>query len=463
MRQIFWKILISFWLALIVTGIGTGALVSVYQEAKNVYRPVNLDDRSRGFTQPIAKALENGGKDLLLQLITLEQKGQLEQAKKGMEPPGPPVPYVVNEQGEDIFGRVLAPKLMDEVKRIYDSNRNNSQSALQKVTTPQHETYWVFLPERTPPFPFNVLFEVFDAPFLPLTVLIIVSLLFSSWLANTISRPIKTLRDNIKLVAQGNFNINVTQKLGKRLDEFADLGHDTDVMAHQLKQLIEAQRRLLHDVSHDLRSPLARLQLAIGLLRQKPESAEQMLQRIEQECHRLDNLVGEVLILARMESGVPQPKEDYIDLVELLKSLVDDAQFEAKDSGSNIVLQLDEKLPEGIIIQSRGELLLRAFDNLIRNALQHAGRGCRIDISMFHISADKLGIEIADDGPGVAENDLGSIFRPFYRSNNNPGSGLGLAITKRAIEAHGGSVEAMNRPSGGLCMHVELPSGVQLS
>ena len=233
-------------------------------------------------------------------------------------------------------------------------------------------------------------------------------------------------------------------------------------MAEKLKQSIDAQRRLLHDVSHDLRSPLARLQLAIGLMRQKPEVTEQMLQRIEQECHRLDSLVGEVLTLARMESGVPQPKEDYIDLIELLKSLVDDAQFEAKDSGSVIQLQLDNTLHEGIIIQSRGELLLRAFDNLIRNALQHAGRGCHIEIEVHQESDDMLVIEIADNGPGVADNNLGSIFEPFFRSNNNPGDGLGLAITKRAIEVHGGTISAYNRPTGGLCMHVRLPCTVQL-
>lgn len=461
MRQIFWKILLSFWIALLVTGLGTGALVTVYQEAKSIYKPVVIDERANGFTQPVAQALINGGKDLLLQLVTIEQKGQIEESKKGIAPPGPPMPFVVNEHGEDIFGRPVDLKIFQEAKRLAANDAN--QSGLEHVITPQKEEYWVYLPQRTPPFPFNLIFEMFDVPLLPLLVLVIVSLLFSSLLANTISRPIKTLRDNIKLVARGNFDIHVSRKLGNRLDEFADLGHDTDVMARQLKQLIEAQRRLLHDVSHDLRSPLARLQLAIGLLRQKPESTEQMLQRIEQECHRLDNLVGEVLTLARMESGVPQPKEDYIDLIELLKSLADDAQFEAKETGSSIVLQLDDKLPEGIIIQSRGELLLRAFDNLIRNALQHAGRGCRIDISIYQITPDRLGIDIADDGPGVAENDLNEIFQPFYRSNNNPGSGLGLAITKRAIDAHGGTVQALNRPSGGLCMHVELPSTIQIA
>ncbi len=461
MRQIFWKILLSFWLALLVTGIGTGALVTVYQEAKAIYKPLVIDERANGFTEPIAKTLANGGKDLLMQLVTIEQKGHIEEVKKGMDPPGPPMPYVVNAQGNDIFGRNVDLEIFNEAKRLAATNPN--QPGLERVTTPQKEEYWVYLPQHTPPFPYNFIFEIFDVPALPLLVLVIVSLLFSSLLANTISRPIKTLRDNIKQVAGGNFDIHVSQKLGKRLDEFSELGRDTDVMAHQLKQLIEAQRRLLHDVSHDLRSPLARLQLAIGLLRQKPESSEQMLQRIEQECHRLDNLVGEVLTLARMESGVPQPKEDYIDLIELLKSLADDAQFEAKDTGSSIVLQLDEKLPEGIILQSRGELLLRAFDNLIRNALKHAGRGCHIEISIYQITPDRLGIDIADDGPGIAENDLDSIFRPFFRSNNNPGAGLGLAITKRAIDAHGGIIQALNRPRGGLCMHVELPCTFQLS
>ena len=460
MHQTFWKILFSFWLALLITGVGTGAAVTVYQEARAIYRPVDLDNHADGFTEPMAKAMANGGEPLLKQLINIEQQKIGAKGVNGT-PPGPPTPFVVDEAGKDLFGRQVNAKALAEAKLLTAQAPN--QNGVEKVHTPQGNVYWIFLERRPPPFPFNVLFSMFDMPVLPLIILLMVSLLFSGWLARSISRPIETLRDSIRAVSRGDFDINVSQKLGQRYDEFADLGHDTDSMAEQLKQHIESQRRLLHDVSHDLRSPLARLQLAIGLLRQKPESMEQMLQRIEQECHRLDSLVGEVLTLARMESGVPQPKEDYIDLIELMKSLVDDAMFESKDSGSEIILQLDDDLPEGIIIQSRGELLLRAFDNLIRNALQHAGRGCRIDVSIHQKAPDQLTIDIADDGPGVAENDLDSIFRPFYRSNNNPGEGLGLAITKRAIEAHGGNIYAANRASGGLCMHVNLPCSVQLS
>lgn len=462
MHQIFWKILLSFWIALLITGLGTGAAVTLYQEAKSIYRPVDLDERADSFTEPMAKTLQAGGTSLLKEITHIEQKPPVNtQNKNGMAPPGPPVPFVVDESGKDLFNRSVDQKAFNEAKMV--TEKKNNQVGVEKVTAPTGETYWIFLQRRPPPFPFNVLFSAFEVPVLPLIILLMVSLLFSGWLARSISKPIETLRDSIRAVSRGDFDIDVSAKLGHRYDEFADLGHDTDSMAEQLKQHIESQRRLLHDISHDLRSPLARLQLAIGLLRQKPESMEQMLQRIEQECHRLDSLVGEVLTLARMESGVPQPREDYIDLIELMKSLVDDATFESKDNGSEIILQLDEHLPEGIIIQSRGELLLRAFDNLIRNALKHAGRGCRIDISIHQKSPEQLTIDIADNGPGVAENDLDSIFRPFYRSNNNPGEGLGLAITKRAIEAHGGTIYASNRPSGGLCMHVLLPCSVQLS
>nr|WP_321242308.1 ATP-binding protein [uncultured Tolumonas sp.] len=455
MRRIFWKILLSFWLAILLSGIGTGIILTLYQDAKTAYSVVEIGERPNGITDPVARTLQSGGKQLLSEII----KPQLFN-NSGAKVPRMPIPFVVDRNGKDLFDRTINDKAWLEAKRI--TEKTNDTPGVEKVTLADGEVFWIYLIRRPPPFPYNVIFELFDAPIFLFFMIMLTSLLFSSRLALSISRPIETLRDGLKAVSKGDFNINVSQKMGKRYDEFAELGRDTDSMAEKLKQLIDAQRRLLHDVSHDLRSPLARLQLAIGLMRQKPEVTEQMLQRIEQECHRLDSLVGEVLTLARMESGVPQPKEDYIDLIELLKSLVDDAQFEAKDSGSVIQLQLDDALHEGIIIQSRGELLLRAFDNLIRNALQHAGRGCHIDIEVHQELDDMLVIEIADNGPGVADNNLASIFQPFFRSNNNPGDGLGLAITKRAIEVHGGTISAYNRPTGGLCMHVRLPCSVQL-
>lgn len=455
MRRIFWKILLSFWLVILLSGIGTGIILTLYQDAKTVYSVVEIGERPNGITDSVARTLQSGGKKLLSEIIKPQLSNNTE-----TKAPRMPVPFVVDKNGKDLFDRTINDKAWLEAKRITENT--NDTPGVEKVTLEDGEVFWIYLIRRPPPFPYNVIFELFDAPIFLFFMIMLTSLLFSGRLALSISRPIETLRDGLKAVSKGDFDINVSKQIGKRYDEFAELGRDTDSMAEKLKQLIDAQRRLLHDVSHDLRSPLARLQLAIGLMRQKPEVTEQMLQRIEQECHRLDSLVGEVLTLARMESGVPQPKEDYIDLIELLKSLVDDAQFEAKDSGSVIQLQLDNALHEGIIIQSRGELLLRAFDNLIRNALQHAGRGCHIDIEVHQELDDMLVIEIADNGPGVADNNLASIFQPFFRSNNNPGDGLGLAITKRAIEVHGGTISAYNRPTGGLCMHVRLPCTVQL-
>lgn len=452
MRRIFWKILLSFWLAILLTGIATGIMITLYQDAKVAYSVIETGPRPDGVTESVARTLTTGGKELLREIVK-------PQASEKDVTGGPPLPFVVDQHGKDLFNRTVNSKSLAEAQRQTEKQAN--QQGIEKVTLSDGEVYWIFMQRRPPPFPHNIPFELFDAPFFLLIMAILTSLLFSNWLARVISRPIETLRDGLKAVSQGQFDINVSQTLGKRYDEFAELGQDADTMAKKLKQSIHAQRRLLHDISHDLRSPLARLQLAIGLMRQKPENSELMLQRIEQECHRLDNLVGEVLMLARMESGVPLPKEDYLDLIELLQSLVDDAQFEARDSDCMIALHVDEALNDGVIIQSRGELLLRAFDNLIRNALLHAGRSCHIEINVQRKSPGLLQIDVADNGPGIAENTLNSIFEPFFRSNNNQGAGLGLAITKRAIEAHGGTISAYNRKSGGLCMHIELPCPTQ--
>ena len=254
MRRIFWKILLSFWLALLLTGIGTAAIVTLYQDAKAVYSNLETGDRPNGITESIARTMLSGGKKLLQDIVKPQN---LNINKDGTG--GPPFPYVVDQQGKDVFERTINPKVLAEAQRITEHEANTP--GVEKITLATGEVYWIFMQRKPPPFPHNIMFELFDTPVFLFLMIILTSLLFSNWLARSVSRPIETLRDGLKAVSQGNFDIHVSKKLGKRYDEFAELGRDTDSMAEKLKQLIDAQRRLLHDVSHDLRSPLARLQL----------------------------------------------------------------------------------------------------------------------------------------------------------------------------------------------------------
>jgi len=245
--------------------------------------------------------------------------------------------------------------------------------------------------------------------------------------------------------------------LGRRRDEIADLGRDFDHMAARLQALVEAQKRLLHDVSHELRSPLARLQVAVGLARQQPERLESALERIERETARLDALVGELLTLSRLEAGVTGAPAGVLDAGELLEEIVADARFEAEAAGCRVELQLRGALA----VHGRDELLRRALENVIRNAVRYTARDTVVEVSAAR-DAVELAITVCDRGPGVPEAELDRLFEPFFRAERGAqraGYGLGLAIARRAVEAHSGRIRASNRPGGGLCVEIRLPVG----
>jgi two-component system OmpR family sensor kinase len=288
---------------------------------------------------------------------------------------------------------------------------------------------------------------------------VIASFVSSFLLAWYFSQPIGILRKAFRAAAKGDLSQRVTPTIGSRRDEIADLGRDFDDMATQLQTLMISQRRLLHDVSHELRSPLARLQASIGLAHQQPEKVASSLARIEHEAGRLDKLVGEVLTLSRLESGVPQPLDEYIDILELADAVIDDARFEANALSRQVVFQCD--VEDNPIIQGHGELLYRALENVVRNAIHHTPANTAVTLAIHHDAASSLHLTVDDQGSGVPEAELGSIFEPFQRSSNvNPsrnGYGLGLAIARRAIESHGGTIRAKNLASGGLRVDIYLP------
>ncbi len=224
---------------------------------------------------------------------------------------------------------------------------------------------------------------------------------------------------------------------------------------NRLESLLEAQRRLLHDVSHELRSPLARLQAAADLVRQQPERAAEFIERIERDTGRMDKLVGELLTLARLDSGMTGNADETLDLSDMLAEITDDSRFEAERKHCSIDLEISGAL----VAHGSHELLYRAIENVVRNAVLHSPEGGRISISA-QAKAGRLHMAIADNGTGVPESDLAAIFDPFVRSGSGrspAGYGLGLAITRRVIDAHGGSVSAANRAEGGLVVVLELP------
>lgn len=289
-------------------------------------------------------------------------------------------------------------------------------------------------------------------------------LLFSAALAWYLTEPINRLRAGFDRLARGDLDVRLGPAIGRRRDEIANLGRDFDNMAQRLEQLVAARDRLLNDVSHELRSPLARLQLSIGLARQVQTPIAVTLDRIEREVQRLDALVDELLTLARAEH-FQLLNEDYFDLAGVVASVVEDARFEAQDSG--IEIRLEESVPaedKRSALRGNAELIRRAIDNIVRNALRFSRSGERIDVCInYNDTSRTYRVSVADQGPGVPIDDLDTLFDPFVRGEDcGAGFGLGLAIASRAMLAHGGSISAQNGSERGFTVIMSLPAATTI-
>lgn len=302
-------------------------------------------------------------------------------------------------------------------------------------------------------------------PFVPFVAGAFVSLFFSGFMAWYLSRPLRHLRWGLRRAAAEHFDVRVAPLMGRRRDEIADLAIEFDRMAASLQQLTRTRRTLLHDLSHELRSPLARMQVAVGLGGQSPDDAARMAERIEREIEHLDALVEELLTLHRLEStddaGGNAPAKASVDLVELLAAITDDAAFESSAGGGSVVLTSDGPF----IARVNGELVYRAFENVIRNAVKYSAAGTVVEVHAATRPADAtLLVEVRDRGPGVPSDKLETIFEPFVRLEGNAavrGTGLGLAIARRAIVSQGGRIEASPREGGGLVMRIGIPAGAR--
>nr|WP_229430023.1 ATP-binding protein [Pseudoduganella umbonata] len=303
-------------------------------------------------------------------------------------------------------------------------------------------------------------------PFVPLAAALVASLLFAALLAWYFARPIRSLRQAFEAASHGDLAPRFAGT-GKRGDELTDLGRDFDRMTARLRSLMDGQRRLLHDVSHEMRSPLARLQAAIGLAHQNPARMASSFQRIERESVRMDKLVDELLTLSRLEAGALDGAREEIDVAELLQGIVGDAQFEAATQGRSVAA----RGTADVVLLGQPDLLARAIENVVRNAIKHSPEGETILVDSA-VDGGVLRIRVLDRGPGVAPQDLQAIFEPFFRSSGTEkdveGHGLGLAIARQVVQQHGGTIGAANRENaregerndrtgGGLCVEIALP------
>lgn len=492
MGRLFWKFFLSILLAQVAATIGIGGTIWLRDQARQRSGEPTLDASPPAtiMLDAARATLKHAGVDGLRELAATSRRMRL---------------YVLDEQGRELLGRPVPARLREEVERSLTGD--GPTWAVTRLSGADGRSYLAFAsraPRPQGPEGMPRGFGIEGAPFapgmdqqppgpgmqpgpgvppgpgmerggprgpggawlglppefgrhvgrwLPIVAATLASLLFAALLAWYFSRPIRALRSAFEAAAAGDlapkFAANRPRLIG---DELAELGQDFDRMSARLRALMDGQRRLLHDVSHELRSPLARLQAAIGLAHQQPDRIQPTLERIERESVRMDRLVGELLTLSRLEASAQLPAGEAIDLVEMVDQIADDARFE---SGARI----DVDAPTPVTLHGAPDLLWSAVENIVRNAVKH-GAGGRVEIGV-HPDGTQVHIEVQDQGPGIAEEHLGDVFEPFFRSNptrnNVDGHGLGMAIAKRVVETHGGSIAAANREAGGLRVTITLP------
>jgi len=382
--------------------------------------------------------------------------------------------FIIGPDGQDILGRRLSPnavRRLEFVNRDESINREDSPPppslgalpgnfrplrAAPQIVGGDGVAYTVILVPRRPS-----IFGALSLPGISLTILgiaLVVSALASWWLAQHLSAPIRRIQAGARALAAENLQGRVSAGLEGRRDELAVLARDFDAMADQLRANRDAIAQLLRDISHELRSPLARMRVALGLARHPGADAARQLDRMEREVERLDALISQVLKLARLHGPDALLRREDFDLDEVVEEVTRDANFEGAIKNCQVLLQGQT----GVSLNGNRELVSSAIENVLRNAVRYSPEDAPVEVRVTRPQSG-LAILIRDQGPGVPDGDLERIFEPFYRvaesrDRDTGGEGIGLAITAQVMKAHGGSAKAANRQGGGFEVRLDLPA-----
>ena len=386
--------------------------------------------------------------------------------------------YMFDAAGHEVFDRLASAPVLKIVDSLMQSDGWTQQVdaaeriIAERIIDANGNPYVVVVDFPPPSVLSQSLFDLLSADFrggrptrasiVRLAAVVGVAGIFCFVLARHIAAPIHRLRSATRRIASEQLEARIDRGVLNRRDELADLGHDFNRMADRIEDLVTAQRHLLSDVSHALRSPLARLNVALGLARRhsSPGAAEH-LDRIELETERLNTLIGQLLTMARVDSGVDLEHRRVFDLAAVVDEVTMDADYEARGRRCIVEVSGARNCP----VAGAPDMVRGAIENVVRNAVRHTADGTSVDISLERRDLDgrpTAVIQVRDHGPGVPEKLVPSLFVPFYRgaaghADSQNGTGLGLAITRRVFEVHGGTATAANADGGGFVVSLELP------
>ncbi|UQY34442.1 HAMP domain-containing histidine kinase [Pseudomonas fulva] len=436
MRSLFWRIFGSFWLAIaLVAGLSMLLGRALNQDAWILNQHPGLEGLPAEWVQAFEKAGPKAAQDLL------------EQRKRRFRIDT----QVLTDAGQPAIRGTFPPRAAAMEERNKGDKRLPWRRLTTDYTSPTSGETYLFI--------YRIPHPELDAwhrgsllwPLSALGIALVVLTLLSLLLTLSITRPLDRLRGAVHDLGQTAYQQHSLARLASRRDELGVLANDFNRMGARLQDLIASQRQLLRDVSHELRSPLARLRIALALAeRAEPAERERLWPRLTRECDRLEDLISEILALARLdaEPGGAQP----IDLAQLAAKLREDMTL------SHPAQQLDVSLQPGMHLHGWPAMIERALDNLLRNALRFNPDGQPIELNVVR-RGNEAHLEVRDHGPGVAGEYLDQLGEPFFRAPGQAaaGHGLGLAITRRAAERHGGRLQLQNHPDGGFSAKLILP------
>jgi len=451
MNNLFWKIFVSFWLSLILfSGLTLWSTSHYLDNVRSRTHSVQPRQHVIHHIEHAQTIATQQGLDGLRKWLTKLDKQEA-------------IPYLlIDEKGNDLINRPVPLRIQRRIKkheqRLHDDEHEHRDlRPHQRPIIINGQRYRLIAD-----FQSITLGRVLQRPrviAIPLFIAMLISGIVCLMLARYLTSPISKLRKATNKLAAGDLTQRVSPLLGSRKDEIVDLANDFDHMAEKIQNLVTSHKQLLRDASHELRSPLARLQVALGLARQRnSKNTVEEFDRIEREAERLNELIGQLLSLARLETGNMSLQNETFNLTNLLENITHDAAYEARASHRDV--KIIHSIP--ISIHGNAVLLHSALENVIRNAIRYTDENTSVELSMSTDNDDHVNIKIRDYGPGIPDDMLTRIFEPFVRvgearDRTSGGYGLGLAIASRAISLHGGSITAHNEIDKGMSINIELP------